>query len=243
MRSKAFTIIELLVVVSIIALLIAILLPSLARARNAASAAVCLNNIRQLALGSHLYAQERRDWLPTTKQVNATLNRYWDTHQFQYFDFGSQGGLASLGWLHQAGIVRPGSTYYCPLQSVASLKLAAYAPWVTPMAHSTFGAVVRIGYFFNPHTRDANGNLTNNVPQQRMYQRSGDMQPGRVLLVETFQSQAATSHRDPTGWNVAHHDGSGRFVSNATAWGLMSHPDFANRRWVDFNTALDRLAR
>ncbi len=58
---RAFTLIELLVVVAIVALLIAILLPSLARAREMSKAVTCTSNLRQLCVGWHLYADENRD--------------------------------------------------------------------------------------------------------------------------------------------------------------------------------------
>jgi prepilin-type N-terminal cleavage/methylation domain-containing protein len=61
---RGFTLIELLVVVAIIALLMAILLPSLAKAREQAKIAVCASNMRQVALGTVLYAQENQDSLP-----------------------------------------------------------------------------------------------------------------------------------------------------------------------------------
>lgn len=60
-RRVAFTLIELLVVVAIIALLIAILLPSLDRAREQARVAVCVSNLRQLGLGVQGYLTEERD--------------------------------------------------------------------------------------------------------------------------------------------------------------------------------------
>ncbi|MBL8878570.1 MAG: prepilin-type N-terminal cleavage/methylation domain-containing protein [Phycisphaerales bacterium] len=59
-KSRAFTLIELLVVVAIIALLIAILMPSLASAREQSRAAVCLANQRQLGIGSRMYLDEHR---------------------------------------------------------------------------------------------------------------------------------------------------------------------------------------
>ena len=62
---RAFTLVELLVVVGIVALLIAILLPVLGKARAASNRAVCLSNIRQLGIGILMYCQDNEGYFPT----------------------------------------------------------------------------------------------------------------------------------------------------------------------------------
>jgi len=65
-NKKAFTLMELLVVISIIALLMAILMPTLNKAREMGKRAVCLSNLRQLTLAWSMYAQNNDDKLVKT---------------------------------------------------------------------------------------------------------------------------------------------------------------------------------
>jgi prepilin-type N-terminal cleavage/methylation domain-containing protein len=59
-----FTLVELLVVIAIIALLMGILLPALARARELGKRAVCMNQIKQLGIAWYLYCDDNKDRVP-----------------------------------------------------------------------------------------------------------------------------------------------------------------------------------
>ena len=75
--TRAFTLIELMVVISIIALLMSILLPALSQAREASKTVQCLSNMRQIGIAVSAYATDE-DSLPLMDRVTGSG---WSTSQ------------------------------------------------------------------------------------------------------------------------------------------------------------------
>ena len=105
-RRRGFTLIELLVVIAIIAILAAILLPALGRAKQCARSIQCLSQLRQISLATRLYAEENEDLLPRS-QHSAFANRQLPWERALAPLLGATGNAAAWTNLLQ-------SLYHCP---------------------------------------------------------------------------------------------------------------------------------
>jgi prepilin-type N-terminal cleavage/methylation domain-containing protein len=142
MRTRGFTLVELLVTIAIISLLAALLLAALARAKEKGRATQCLNNLRQWGLAMNMYAEDYDDFLPRRGQGVQTLLQItrpddWFNALPPYFDLLPYQALATAGQRPEPG---DHSVYICPdAVDPGGSNFLAYAmnmnlsPWNLPL--------------------------------------------------------------------------------------------------------------
>jgi len=197
---SAFTLVELLVVIGIIALLIAILVPTLAKARESARRTECLSNLRQVGIAFRFYSLENRDQVPMgyrtgTKQFNSMV-----------YSGGAVKRLVLFGWLYPAGLMKSPRMYYCPSENnPQSMYSSAMNPW-PPGADPTIN--VYCGYGARPEAElpDDPATWTNTtLPRLRRFKN-------KAIFGDLTATPARVDTRHRRGINVLYGDESAEWV-------------------------------
>lgn len=173
--SKAFTLVELLVVIGIIALLISLLLPALQGVRRSAQGAACMSNLRQVHLALLSYANDHRGWLMPVGGPADDNYPSWS----QYLTIQAPEGPANFQ--ASANYLRDRRALICPSQPEATTVRGSYG------LNSRMSSDVE-GQSYFIYTAISNHGRPNVIVQH--YRLSKTMVPSEMYLVA-----------DTTMWN------------------------------------------
>jgi prepilin-type N-terminal cleavage/methylation domain-containing protein len=264
----AFTLIELLVVVAIIALLLAILTPSLNTARELALHAVCASQLRQIGTATQAYAlgaggalprgvpHGNLDQLGIHKPFEAAV-AYWHDKAVATKHLFPDGSPMpwSLGLLWHQKVIGDPRVFYCPKQSREAAGVRSYQyyedlGWAGParaygsyIDRSVFNYILT-GYLYIPYAAETG-------PYDRRDDRPAALTQARldmVLAVDDILGALtdAPSPHPEYQWNVARFDGAVARVAADRTWvDDISWPRYQDpwltQDWRSFNELLRRL--
>jgi prepilin-type N-terminal cleavage/methylation domain-containing protein/prepilin-type processing-associated H-X9-DG protein len=135
LRRRAFTLVELLVVIAIIGILIALLLPAVQAAREAAKRSECTNNLKQLALALHNYHDTFKSFPPgqwnllgTNSPTNHFIRQCWMQSILKFIESGNlseriEQYQPTTYTCHIPGVEDPIASFMCPSDPNAGKNL------------------------------------------------------------------------------------------------------------------------
>ncbi len=217
-RGSAFTLIELLVVVAVIAILASLLLPALAASKSRGQGISCLNNERQLALATMLYADESNDALPYNTGSDeirrwVALNWYWNWTS-PVMDWESSNSDNTNATLVTKGGIGPytagtPSIFRCPSDRVVSDKQAAVG-WSGRVRSISMNAMIGdAGQYF------VKGYNVNNPGYRQFAKQSQVLKPSQIFVFieehpDSINDGYFLNHVDSRRWfdlPASYHDG------------------------------------
>ena len=179
-RSRGFTLIELLTVIAIVAVLAALLLPALAKARERARAIGCLNNTKQLCLAWQMYAGDNGDNLPYNLGMAGSSYRTdlnWVNNVMTWDLSSDNTNLATLTGASLGSFVSSStSVYRCPSDGALSAVQRA-AGWASRIRSYSMNAMVG-----NAGNFSKNGYNINNPDYTQFFKLTQIPQPTEIFV-------------------------------------------------------------
>jgi prepilin-type N-terminal cleavage/methylation domain-containing protein/prepilin-type processing-associated H-X9-DG protein len=208
---RGFTLVELLVVIGVIAVLVAILLPALGKAREAANRSACLSNLRQIHLGFHLYSLANRDQVPigyrtASKQFNSMI-----------FSTSAGNKWVLFGLLYDGGYLSERGLLFCPAEKNSKFALDTPENPFPPLG-ALPTANIQSGYGARPEEQIPD-DAANPPPALQPFSMPRLNRFGsHAILADLTAARTRVITRYRTGVNVLFGDGSVKFIKSSISY-------------------------
>lgn len=240
-----FTLVELLVVIAVIALLLAVLIPAMQKAKETARRIVCANQVKQIGAGMSLYAESCDGFLPWSGGNDPAYKKPYnckpeadftkcpsDKEQHPWLAYQLIGIYSvpfRLAFLYETGIIKEPELFYCPSEQDIFYRYESYTKPMAPNTSIKWGTLpqainqggfgnqwVRTGYTFFPTSPKTPKNLLSGEGEPMYLARKFDHLDGAIpYLTDRIWRREEVYPALATRTKLVTHQMGGRYGVNA----------------------------